>query len=193
MNFFSNLSIRFKILIPLVLIILISSVVFIISGNYYIKIINEKAFENYLKSKKNTINESLMALEDKALYGASAIASLDYVKKAYKMMNETGNQEEATAILKEEMGKTTKFIEETTGSPGKIHFHYPPAKSFFRSWTDKKGDDLSSFRFTLLEISKTHKAVKGIEIGRGGFVIRGIVPIMDDNQYLGSVECYFFN
>ncbi len=78
----------------------------------------------------------------------------------------------------------------------KVHFHKPPAKSFLRCWKPKGkgdgGDDLTSFRFTILDISKNHKPIKAIEIGRAGFVMRGLAPIFSKTgEYLGSVEVLF--
>ncbi len=44
---------------------------------------------------------------------------------------------------------------------------------------------------TILKISKTHKPVLGVELGRGGFVMRGLSPIFSGDKYLGSVEVLF--
>jgi methyl-accepting chemotaxis protein len=50
-------------------------------------------------------------------------------------------------------------------------------------------DDLSSFRRTVLDVNKTLKSIKGIELGRGGFTIRGLAPVFaEDGKALGSVE-----
>jgi methyl-accepting chemotaxis protein len=53
-----------------------------------------------------------------------------------------------------------------------------------------KSDDLSSFRNTVATISSgSHQPITGVEIGRGGFAIRGIAPVIADNgTFLGSVE-----
>lgn len=78
------------------------------------------------------------------------------------------------------------------GQALRIHFHVPPARSLLRIWKKKqnKSDDLIAFRNTVATISKgSHTPITGIEIGRGGFVIRGIAPVVDDNgKFLGSVE-----
>nr|WP_320012607.1 methyl-accepting chemotaxis protein [uncultured Desulfobulbus sp.] len=73
----------------------------------------------------------------------------------------------------------------------RLHFHLPPARSLLRVWKSKqnKSDDLTSFRQTITTISQTKQPVVGIEVGRGGFVIRGLAPIFSDSgKYLGSVE-----
>jgi methyl-accepting chemotaxis protein len=77
------------------------------------------------------------------------------------------------------------------GQSLRLHFHLPPARSLLRVWRDKqnKSDDLTAFRETVLTISKNHKPLVGVEVGRGGFEIRGIAPIISpEGNYLGSVE-----
>ena len=55
-------------------------------------------------------------------------------------------------------------------------------------WIDIS-DDISSFRKTVMEVNQAKKPVKGIEPGRGGFAIRGVVPIKSDQgKPLGSAE-----
>jgi methyl-accepting chemotaxis protein len=68
-------------------------------------------------------------------------------------------------------------------------FHLAPAVSFLRlARPDKFGDDLSSFRFTVLEVNKTKKPVAGLEYGVEGLGIRGVVPVFKDKEHLGSFE-----
>ncbi len=70
-----------------------------------------------------------------------------------------------------------------------LHFHIPPAISLFRAHKpEKHGDDLSSFRFGVLEVNRNHKAVNGIEKGIAGFGIRGIFPVQNNGSHVGSVE-----
>ncbi len=90
------------------------------------------------------------------------------------------------------------------GKTLKIHFHLPNGRSLARLWRNgyqtiingKKediSDDLTSFRNTVLQVNKKpYKPITGIEIGRGGFAIRGIAPVTDSNgRHLGSVEVLF--
>ena len=81
-----------------------------------------------------------------------------------------------------------KLVKETKESI-KIHFHIPPATSFLRSWKpDKFGDDLSSFRPSVVKVLQTGQPVKGIDSGKNGLSIRGIAPIRADGKIVGSVE-----
>jgi methyl-accepting chemotaxis protein len=71
----------------------------------------------------------------------------------------------------------------------KVHVHTADAKSFVRSHKiNKFGDDLSSFRKAIVEVQKTKKPFIGFELGRSGLMIRAIVPMMIDDDYIGSLE-----
>lgn len=81
-----------------------------------------------------------------------------------------------------------------------FQFHLPPATSFLRIHKiEKSGDDLSGFRFTVVETNKNEKAVAGLEVGVAGIGIRGVVPMFYKNEHQGSVEFglsldqYFFD
>jgi len=70
-----------------------------------------------------------------------------------------------------------------------FQFHTPPATSFLRVHKPEKyGDDLSSFRNTVVETNKTLKPVSGLEKGVAGLGIRGLVPVFNKQQHIGSVE-----
>jgi|GEM_PF-2883336 len=70
-----------------------------------------------------------------------------------------------------------------------FQFHLPPAQSFLRFHDlPKYGDDLSGFRFTVLEANKEKKVVKDLEEGRGGFGFRVVVPVFYKNKFVGTVE-----
>ncbi len=72
----------------------------------------------------------------------------------------------------------------------KVHFHIPPGVSLLRVWKpNKHGDDISSFRKTVVEVLTQGTPVKGIEAGRVGLAIRGVAPIFyNSNRPVGSVE-----
>ncbi|HIP58924.1 MAG TPA: methyl-accepting chemotaxis protein, partial [Campylobacterales bacterium] len=71
----------------------------------------------------------------------------------------------------------------------KIHIHTADAKSFLRVWKpETNGDDLSSFRHTINHVIKTKKPLSAIEVGRAGLTFRGLSPIFDGENYLGSIE-----
>ncbi len=70
-----------------------------------------------------------------------------------------------------------------------FQYHLPPATSFARIHKPEKfGDDLSSFRKTVIEANAQEKPIVGIEKGVAGLGVRGVVPVMNANAHVGSVE-----
>ncbi len=70
-----------------------------------------------------------------------------------------------------------------------FQFHVPPATSYLRVHQPAKfGDDLSSFRKTVVVANQEHRVVVGLEGGVAGLGIRGVAPIAQAGKHLGSVE-----
>ncbi|MYL85064.1 HAMP domain-containing protein [Desulfovibrio aerotolerans] len=70
-----------------------------------------------------------------------------------------------------------------------FQFHTPPATSFFRVHLPEKfGDDMSTFRFTVLATNKDQKPTRGLESGVAGLGVRGMVPVFAGGRHVGSVE-----
>ena len=70
-----------------------------------------------------------------------------------------------------------------------FQFHTPPATSFLRVNAPAKfGDDLSSFRQTVVQTNATQKSTYGLEYGVTGLGVRGLMPLMDEGKHVGSVE-----
>ena len=80
-----------------------------------------------------------------------------------------------------EFGDFASGYKEITGAQNyKLHFHLPTGRSLLRLWRGKQSasDDISGFRQTVKEInSGSHTPIEGIEVGRGGFAIRGLAPV----------------
>ncbi|SHJ19982.1 Methyl-accepting chemotaxis protein [Malonomonas rubra DSM 5091] len=141
---------------------------------------------------------------------AAVISSLDFVKRAYSaagqgnINNENDEQvTQARNYLKDNFQQIEDSFIRLTGSPDmRAHFHLSNSRSFARVWRNgwqvKRNnqkldisDDLSSFREMVVEINKSGKPLAGLELGIGGFVIRGIVPITDlEGEAAGSIEIY---
>jgi methyl-accepting chemotaxis protein len=70
-----------------------------------------------------------------------------------------------------------------------FQFHTEPATSFLRLHSPKKfGDDLSSFRQTVVATNRDGRPVSGLEAGVAGLGIRGVVPVEHEGRAVGSVE-----
>jgi methyl-accepting chemotaxis protein len=81
------------------------------------------------------------------------------------------------------------FKEHTKFKNIKIHIHTKDNRSFIRNWKlNKYGDDLSSFRKSVVTVNRTQSPVNGFEIGKAGLSLRSVVPIIDNGVHLGSLE-----
>ena len=177
---------------PIVILGIVLLAILIITIRYFmIKTINENS-DKLVEAEVMDFNKASDELSTNALFAASIVSKLSVVERAYQEYYKTGNLDSSSSLFKARFEYITESIKRNTGLTPKIHFHLPPARSFFRSWSEKKGDDVSKFRKTIIYVNKTHKPVKGIETGRAGFVIRGVAPIFSsDSTYLGAVEVFF--
>ncbi|WP_432798432.1 methyl-accepting chemotaxis protein [Poriferisphaera sp. WC338] len=70
-----------------------------------------------------------------------------------------------------------------------FQFHLPPAESFLRLHKPQKfGDDLSSFRQTVLKANQNKITFSGLEKGFAGYGIRGVKPVTYKGNHIGTVE-----
>ena len=123
------------------------------------------------------------AFDDKAELATSlslAFASMPDVQKAFG----SHDRQHLTDI-------TLPFFEKEKErfALAQFQFHTPPATSFLRLHKVKKfGDDLSSFRKTVVAVNSNKKTVSGIEKGVSGLGIRGVAPVFMEGKHIGSVE-----
>jgi len=144
-------------------------------------------------SQEGLAKKGFISLENQAITIAAMASTVPGVQEAYRLARE-GKEEEGRKTLRKAFDRIHEQVTQSLGVKDfKIHFHLPPAKSFLRIWRQdgKKdgGDDISSFRKTVLQVNQSKKQVSGVEIGRGGFAVRGIIPITGPNgEHYGSVE-----
>jgi HAMP domain-containing protein len=68
-------------------------------------------------------------------------------------------------------------------------FHTPPATNFVRLHAIAQfGDDNAPFRHTIVYVNEKKTGTKGIEVGRRGLYLRGMMPIFTKGKHIGSVE-----
>jgi methyl-accepting chemotaxis protein len=189
-----------RILLPAVSATMIFSIALFFIAGTTIDGLVERNLENMAKSKTGDISITEKRIAEKMLTQAAlfsrAKAVLDIYETAYQgnLDNPDDPQmESARRQLRDYFASVEKGYREThDGQALRLHFHIPPARSLLRLWKkdQHKSDDLSSFRDTVKTISSgSHTPITGIEIGRGGFAIRGIAPVINEGgKYLGSVE-----
>jgi len=191
-NFLNNQKILAKLFIPIISITLITFLIITFSIISFVKSFSVEFIENNIKGNAVEIINKIKSRTKFTVEKATLIAN---DKKLIKLFYDA--QYPPEGITKEEAFKPFKkyvdnLAKEIQGNSGikkvKIHFHTADVHSFYRCWKKKRLDDLSSFRHTLNFIAKTHKLVKGFEVGRGGISVRGIMPILYKGKYIGSVE-----
>ncbi|MBN2799105.1 MAG: response regulator [Deltaproteobacteria bacterium] len=84
------------------------------------------------------------------------------------------------------------------GGDLRLHFHLPNGRSLLRTWRptntlsgEDVSDDITPFRASVRHVMAYHSPVSGIEVGRAGLVLRGVVPVHDEaGEYWGSTEVF---
>ena len=182
MSKIKNLSISKKVHIPLILSILIGFVIIMVNYYYSIEEMKRDVYEQEFKSLHLVYDEAIASKENIGLTNAINIAKNYDVIRALKENNRD--------IAINGLGSISKEFKAYTNYQNvKVHIHDANVHSFLRAWKPTKfGDDLSGFRKTVVSVKNTHKPLVAIELGRTGLVLRGLAPIMDNGNYLGSVE-----
>ncbi|RUM62969.1 MAG: chemotaxis protein [Sulfurospirillum sp.] len=179
---FDNMSISKKVHIPLIASIVIGFVVIII--NYVYSIDNMEAQMH--KQEKESLNSFFQeAMREKNNIGLTNAINLSHNYDVVQALKTNDRQ-----IAINGLNRLSKEFKENTNYKNiKIHIHDANIHSFLRAWKPSKfGDDLSSFRHTIVEVKKTKKPLVAIELGKAGLVLRGVAPVIQDGEYLGSVE-----
>ena len=177
-----NWSLSKKIHIPLILAIVVGLTIIII--NYFLSIneIKKDTYANQNTLLRSTYSVAINAKKSIGITNAINIAKNYNVVKALKAQNRNIAIEGLSTMSQE-------FREFTNYKNIKVHIHNADVHSFLRAWKPKKfGDDLSSFRKTIVHVKKNKKPIVAIELGRAGLVLRGVAPVINENIYLGSVE-----
>ncbi|ACV67952.1 methyl-accepting chemotaxis protein [Desulfohalobium retbaense] len=196
----TRLKIEYRLLLPVVLISFLFAVALYVGGDRLVNQLISTALDTRIENKIDAIRAAETDRGANMLARAALFSQADPVQKAYEKAHggdintaESPSLDAARSVLREEMASFRKGYLEVTGAERfRIHFHLRSARSLLRLWKPEQSvsDDLSGFRNTVLDISRgSHEPISGIEIGRGGFAIRGIAPIQSDSGgYRGSVE-----
>ncbi|MFW5680867.1 MAG: methyl-accepting chemotaxis protein [Pseudomonadota bacterium] len=142
--------------------------------------VTDMAAQRELAALERQFDLEVRQVVNTAVAGARIYALLPPVREAFA----AGDRDRLAAL-------TVSGFEDLQRSIGarQMQFHVSPATSFFRAhMPDKYGDDLSSFRRTVLDANAEQRAVGGLERGRGGVGIRGVVPVTQDGRHVGTVE-----
>jgi methyl-accepting chemotaxis protein len=179
---YNNLSISKKIHIPLVASIIFGFIIIVMNYFYSIDEMKENVYESQERSLRSFYKEAIGAKESIGLTNAISIAKNYDVIRAIK-------ENDRSIAIKGLSDISKEFKDYTDYQNIKIHIHDANVHSFLRAWKPTKfGDDLSSFRKTVVSVKQNKKPLVAIELGRAGLVLRGLAPIVNEGDYIGSVE-----
>ena len=171
--------------------------------------LSQRSLQANTAAKIEDINGNISRIGRKALEQSAILSQVAGVIDAYRLAHSGNLNDEADPAcqqarehLRELFRPIIEGYKQETGlAQLQLHFHLPTGRSLVRLWRDgwqtkRNGhkidvsDDLTGFRKTVLEINRgNHKPISGIEVGRGGFAIRGLVAIQDGaGEHLGSAE-----
>ena len=155
---------------------------YLILNNYKNKLINE-VYSDIKIELKRLSNVNIEAKLDVGISNAISISNDSLIKESL-LSNNRQLAINALSTLSSNMKKSTPF------QNIQIHIHTKENHSFLRSWKPEKfGDDLSSFRASVVKVNQEKVAVNTFEVGEAGLSIRSVVPIFDsNNKHLGSME-----
>jgi len=173
-------NIRNKILIPVLTISAAALSMIIGIGLYqFDRSASEREAER-LANLDQTFSNNIKLLENFSLALALEAANNPEIQEAFASKDR--------ARLTEVTLPAYQVLDEEFDIP-QYQFHLPPATSFLRlHQLDQYGDDLSSFRGTVLTANAQKENVAGIEMGRGGLGVRGVAPVSYQGTHVGTVE-----
>lgn len=129
----------------------------------------ELILDRELALAENWLNASVARTHKIALSQAELIASLPPVQRAVADRDD--------AALEALFSPGFTHLQAVAGIE-QFQFHLPPATSLIRIHNlEKRGDDLSAFRQTVVTANQTGQSLSGLERGRAGLGARGIAVI----------------
>ncbi len=201
-----RISLKYKLFLPLLFCALVFG-----AGGYYV--INGKLLElrdafvqQMAGAVAHEVATSVELLSQQAYEMSLLFTRLPEVLQAYELAHggniddeQSPHSQQGRVLLRETLQSVMQGYEQGTGSKLQLHFHLPNGRSLVRMWREKNerrdgqwediSDDISAFRPTVMEVNRTGQPRKGIELGSGGFAIRGVAPIKSAaGKQLGSVE-----
>ncbi len=188
-----KIKIQTKLLTPIAILLFIAGVLSVIVINKNTNKRIESEMLNIGIQKSQYVNSSIHRISSKAILLASNFVIDDYIIKAYQAENDSVGR----ILLQRGIAPHIAHIKELTGlgREFKLQFYKTPAISFLKTWetpdNNDDGDDLSDFRKSILKVASTGEKVSGLEVGKSGLVMRGIVPVKINGELVGSVESFF--
>lgn len=170
----------------ILIVVIILGILATLAGGMYAKITTDQLIhdrtDKRVKLLQSKIKDQIDKKKDIGLTNAVSFSANHELVDSIK----TNNRELAKHIL---TTVNDQFKKNTNNKNIQIHLHTPDQKSFLRSWdTEKAGDDLTAYRYSLKDVTTSKKSWVGFELGSIGIALRGIVPVLDNDMVVGTLE-----
>lgn len=165
-----------------------------------------QVLQSIAEEKAREVGTAVDTLAAQGLEKAALFSLRTDVVQAFELAH-MGNMDDEADLLAQQARDELRYVlkndlagfKSVAGQAMQLHFHLPNGRSLVRLWREKQtrrdgvwvdiSDDISGFRQTVMEVNKNGQALRGVEVGSGGFAIRGIAAVQDeDGRQLGSVE-----
>lgn len=202
----NRISIRWKMIVPFGISVFLLGLAAMAFVRFELDGLNQASLKSRAEAKAEAIREEIELASILARDMAALFSTRDAVVRAFELARSGNIDDEKDAMgqlaretLRRELANDLAGYEAVNGKPLKLHYHLPNGRSLVRLWRKQQvkrdgkwvdvSDDISSFRQTVMDVNRTGEPVQGIELGRGGFVLRGLAPIKGaSGTQLGSVE-----
>lgn len=174
------MSIRLKIIIlPVAVALLVTGLMgagMLVSARDALQIMRDRD----LDTAQAWLESSLNRTHEVALAQAEVIAALPVVQEAVAAKDDMA--------LERLLAPGFAHMKAAAGI-AQMQFHLAPATSLIRIHNlEKRGDDLSAFRQTVIDANATGTSLSGLERGRAGLGARGVAVIRQAGKPVGTVE-----
>lgn len=110
---------------------------------------------------------------------AISVADVPAVQQTYA----AGDRRALEALMKPIYQEMQQYFRVT-----QVQFHSAPAIAFLRMEAPQLfGDDVSAFRRSVVRSNADKSPQMGLEVGRTGIAMRGVVPVVHERRYVGTV------
>lgn len=170
-----------KLMLTTSLLLVVASAAGIVTTQAVANRLSSQNLDSQVSSGLSGLNQATSAEASRATSLAEMVAQMPAVREAFA----NDDREELLAMLEPSFASL-----QANNGVEQFQFHTPPATSYLRIHKPEKfGDDLSSFRQTVVDANANQSVVSGVEGGVAGLGLRGVVPVQAPNgDFLGTVE-----
>ncbi|MEW6764545.1 MAG: methyl-accepting chemotaxis protein [Pseudomonadota bacterium] len=177
---FNKLPIQRRILIGMIGLLIVAIVAPLPFQDDLLDRISEQNERKALDDLQKSLEAKLSAQQDMAEILAIQAASVPGVG----MLMLEGRRGELQQLMQAQYEAVNNTVELK-----QMHFHLPDATSFLRMHKPSQfGDDLSSFRPSVVAVNRGLKPLRAYESGIAGIGIRSLTPVYANGRHVGSVE-----